>query len=100
VTVVPAAALVPTLLVAVTAKFLGPALAEAVEHVLVALGHPVHAYDVGLPEQDAVSLTLVLTAGDALLEVSVQTGGAAEAVHVTLTAAGRPTPVALLATTA
>jgi ABC-type proline/glycine betaine transport system permease subunit len=43
VTVVVAGALVPPALVAVTEKVLGPAFADAVEHVLVVLGQPVHA---------------------------------------------------------
>jgi hypothetical protein len=43
VTVVVAGALVPPALVAVTEKVLGPAFADAVEHVLVVLGQPVQA---------------------------------------------------------
>jgi hypothetical protein len=52
-----------------------------------------------LPVHVACRVTLVLTEGVAWDDTSTQDGGAAAAIQLTLTDAGRPVPVALLATT-
>ena len=52
-------------------------LADVAVHVDVALAHPTHEKDVGLPSQNALSVMFVPTIGVVLLAMSEQTGGAA-----------------------
>jgi hypothetical protein len=80
---------------------LSPAALDVIVHVAVVLEQPVHANDVGLPLQEAVSVTLVLMAGDALLAASVQDGRAVVAAvcQLTATEAAGLLALALFATT-
>lgn len=80
---------------------MSPAAGDVVVQLAVVLTQPVHANDVGLPLQEAVSVRLVLTAGDAVLAASVQDGRAVVAAvcQLTTTDATGPLALALFATT-
>lgn len=69
-----AGALLPIALLATTVNALAPAVLDDVAHDELELVQPVHAYDVGLPLQLALSTTESPTMGEVLLAVSEHSG--------------------------